>query len=49
MASGAERVVTPGHHQVKWAGEVEIVSKTCVYFGMERSVSELLVVRGMLK
>ena len=46
---GVERLVMPGGHQVNWLGEVEIVSKTCVYFGMKRSVVELLVVRGMLK
>ena len=48
-AFGAERLVVPGGHQVNWPGEVEIVSKTCVYFGMKRSVIELLVARGMLK
>ena len=48
-ASSAERVVVPGCHQVNWVGEVEIVSKTCVYFGMKRFVNELLVVRDMLK
>ena len=48
-ASSMERVVAPGHHQVDQAGKVETVSKTCVHFGMKRSVNELLVVRGMLK
>ena len=43
--SSAERMVAP----VDWVGKVEIVSKTCVHFGMKRSVNELMVVRGMLK
>ena len=54
---GAERLVVPVQSTKvyrlpiisHWPGEVEIVSKTCVYFGMKRSVIELLVVRGMLK
>ena len=48
-ASSEERVVAPGCHQVNKVGKVEVVSKTCVQFGMKRSVNELLVVRGMLK
>ena len=48
-AFSAERLVVPGGHQVNQPGEVEIVSKTCVYFGMKRSVVELLVVRGYVK
>ena len=49
MEISTERLVAPGCHQVDWLGKVEIVSKTGVYFGMKRSVIELLVVRGMLK
>ena len=44
---GMERLVMPGGHQVNRPGEMEIVSKTCVYFGMKGSVIELLVVRDV--
>ena len=48
-ASSEEGMVAPGCHQVNCVGKMEVVSKTCVQFGMKRSVNELLVVRVMLK
>ena len=41
-------MVAPGHHQVNGMGQMEVVSKTCVYFRVKMSVNELLVILKLI-
>ena len=46
--SSKQDMVVPGHHQVDGMGQMEVVSKTCVYFRVKMSVNEMLVILKLI-